>query len=195
MLIAARQATIATSGMRRPASSSRAAWTGSSSRTSIRWHPLGWEEGNGHQYRWYVPHDVAGLIELMGGREAFVESSTPSSRRPRPPTSSRPMPSTKPTSLDYGNQPSMYIAHLFTYAGAPWLTQKWVRRVMAAAKSDITPYGGYGGDEDQGQMGCLNALMAIGLFNVHGGCDVDPFYEITSPHLRPHHNPPESGLS
>jgi putative alpha-1,2-mannosidase len=75
----------------------------------------------------------------------------------------------------------MYIAHLFNYAGAPWLAQKWVRRVMAQAKSDTTPFGGYGGDEDQGQMGCLNALMAMGLFNVQGGCNREPFYELTSP--------------
>ena len=48
-------------------------------------------------------------------------------------------------------------------------------------QSDITPYGGFGGDEDQGEMGCLNALMAIGLFNVQGGCNAEPIYEITSP--------------
>jgi putative alpha-1,2-mannosidase len=83
--------------------------------------------------------------------------------------------------LDYGNQPSTYIAHLFNYAGAPWLTQKWVRRVVDQAKSDVTPYGGYGGDEDQGQMGALNVLMAIGLFSVNGGCSEEPFYEVTSP--------------
>ena len=34
--------------------------------------PVGWVEGNGHHYRWYVPHDVAGLIRLFGGRENFV---------------------------------------------------------------------------------------------------------------------------
>jgi putative alpha-1,2-mannosidase len=52
---------------------------------------------------------------------------------------------------------------------------------MDQCKSDVTPYGGYGGDEDQGQMGALNALMAMGLFSVNGGCSVEPFYEITSP--------------
>lgn len=46
---------------------------------------------------------------------------------------------------------------------------------------DITPYGGYNGDEDQGQMGALGVLMAIGLFDVQGGASVDPRYEITSP--------------
>ena len=81
---------------------------------------------------------------------------------------------------DYGNQPGTGMAHLFNYAGAPWLTQKWVRKVKAAY-SDVTPYGGYRDDEDQGQMGALGVLMAIGLFEVDGGCAEKPFYEITSP--------------
>jgi putative alpha-1,2-mannosidase len=45
----------------------------------------------------------------------------------------------------------------------------------------ITPYEGYNGDEDQGQMGALGVLMAIGLFSVDGGASVEPVYEITSP--------------
>ena len=45
----------------------------------------------------------------------------------------------------------------------------------------MTPFGGYNGDEDQGQMGALSALMAIGLFDVEGGANVQPRYEITSP--------------
>jgi putative alpha-1,2-mannosidase len=52
---------------------------------------------------------------------------------------------------------------------------------MDQAKSNVTPYGGYGGDEDQGQMGALNVLMAMGLFSVNGGCSEEPFYEVTSP--------------
>jgi predicted alpha-1,2-mannosidase len=143
--------------------------------------PLGWEEANGHQNRWYVPHNVADLIALMGGREAFIAELNALFEAAEQTDFIAPHGSHHVAPLDYGNQPSMYIAHLFTYAGAPWLTQKWVRRVMQAAKSDITPYGGYGGDEDQGQMGALNALMAIGLFNVGGGCQQAPFYELTSP--------------
>ena len=45
-------------------------------------------------------------------------------------------------------------------------------------------------------MGSLNALMAIGLFNVHGGCDAEPFFEVASPvfdriaiHLNPTYHP------
>ena len=141
----------------------------------------GWEEGNGYHYRWFAPHDVAGLVDLFGGREAFVRELDDQFEASEATGFITPHAKHDSGPMDYGNQPCMYLAHLFNYAGAPWLAQKWVRRVMAVAKSDITPYGGFGGDEDQGQMGSLNALMAIGLFNVHGGCDTEPFYEITSP--------------
>ena len=52
---------------------------------------------------------------------------------------------------------------------------------MRAAKGDTTPFGGYGGDEDQGQMGALNALMALGLFNLRGGCEREPILELSTP--------------
>jgi len=73
------------------------------------------------------------------------------------------------------------MAHLFTYAGAPWLTQYWVRRVKDEAYGGTTPSTGYNGDEDQGQMGGLGVLMAMGLFDVTGGAATEPRYEITSP--------------
>ncbi len=141
----------------------------------------GWVEGNAHHYRWYVPHDVAGLIALFGGREAFVQELDELFRKAEPHGFIAPHAKHEKGYIDYGNQPCTYLAHLFNYAGAPWLTQKWVRRVMQAAKSDITPFGGYGGDEDQGMMGSLNVLMAIGLFSVNGGCLPEPRLELSSP--------------
>ena len=143
--------------------------------------PVGWTEANGWQNLWHVPHDVAGLIDLMGGRERFIERLDEVLTKAEAGDFIAPHDGHHLNYLDYGNQPCLYIAHLFTYAGAPWKTQRWVRRIMAACKSDITPNGGYGGDEDQGQMGALNVLMAIGLFNVSGGSDREPFYELTSP--------------
>jgi putative alpha-1,2-mannosidase len=70
---------------------------------------------------------------------------------------------------------------MFNLAGAPWLSQKWVRAVKAQTFGDITPLGGYNGDEDQGQMGAVGVLMAIGLFDVEGGAARNPTYQITSP--------------
>ena len=76
----------------------------------------------------------------------------------------------------------MSNAHVFSWAGKPWLTQYWVRRVRAQAYGAVTPDRGYGGhDEDQGQMGGISALMAIGLFSLTGNVDQNPSYEITSP--------------
>ena len=43
------------------------------------------------------------------------------------------------------------------------------------------PYSGYNGDEDQGQMGALSALLAMGLFQFDGGAGIDPRYDITAP--------------
>jgi predicted alpha-1,2-mannosidase len=148
-----------------------------------------WCEGTAWHYTWFVPHDIQGLINLMGGREAFTRKLNEAFER----------------SIDkdfltgyvnYGNQPSIQLAHLFNYSGAPWLTQKWVREVKQRTFGGITPDAGYRGDEDQGQAGGLGVLMALGLFQVRGGAEVDPVYEITSPifdrvtiHLDPRYYP------
>jgi putative alpha-1,2-mannosidase len=84
--------------------------------------------------------------------------------------------------VSYANQPGCSNAHVFSYGGKPWLTQYWVRRVKEQAYGGITPDLGYGGhDEDQGQMGAVSALMAIGLFDIRGNQAQTPVYEITSP--------------
>ncbi len=90
----------------------------------------------------------------------------------------------------------MGMAHLFNYSGAPWLAQKWVREVKERTFGGATPDLGYRGDEDQGQAGGLSVMMAIGLFQVRGGAELDPVYEITSPifdrvtiHLDPDYYP------
>ncbi|NQT54884.1 MAG: glycoside hydrolase family 92 protein, partial [Desulfobacteraceae bacterium] len=141
----------------------------------------GWEEGNGHHYRWHVPHDIPGLIKLFGSREFFIHELDDLFQKAEEHDFIAPHGGHADRCMDYGNQPCMYLAHLFNHAGAPWLTQKWVRRVMRASKSDTTPFGGYGGDEDQGQMGALNVLMAIGLFSLNGGCARDPILELSTP--------------
>jgi predicted alpha-1,2-mannosidase len=143
--------------------------------------PKGWVEANGWHYLFWVPHDVEGLIRLMGGRRIFVQRLNDLFEKAETQGFTAPGNHHHEAYVQYGNQPASHMAHLFTYAGAPWLTQKWVRRVMNAAKSDTTPDGGYAGDEDQGQMGSLNALMAMGIFQMRGGADADPVYEITSP--------------
>lgn len=140
----------------------------------------GFCESNSAIYSHYVPHDMTGLIELYGGADKYIERLNANFEKSEPYGFFRSNKTKEGNWTDYGNQPGTGMAHLFNYAGAPWLTQKWVRKVKAAY-SDVTPYGGYRDDEDQGQMGALGVLMAIGLFEVDGGCVEKPFYEITSP--------------
>ena len=140
----------------------------------------GFCESNSAIYSHYVPHDMAGLIELYGGADQYVKRLNANFEKSESYGFFRSNKTKEGNWTDYGNQPGTGMAHLFSYAGSPWLTQKWVRKVKAAY-CDVTPYGGYRDDEDQGQMGALGVLMAIGLFEVDGGCAEKPFYEITSP--------------
>ena len=49
------------------------------------------------------------------------------------------------------------------------------------AFSGLSPYTGYNGDEDQGLMGALAVLLKIGLFQMNGGTEENPKYELTTP--------------
>jgi predicted alpha-1,2-mannosidase len=142
----------------------------------------GWCEANAWNYTWYVPHDIQGLIHLLGGRDAFIDKLNYAFEQAAPFDFIYKDGLTQETChVNYANQPSMAMAHLFNYAGAPWLSQKWVRAVKEQAFGGIGPYDGYPDDDDMGQQGGLGVLMAIGLFEVNGGAVENPVYEITSP--------------
>jgi len=143
-------------------------------------------EGSAWQYAWWVPHDMKGLLGLMG-KQAFIYRLNDGFERSRPAFASD-------NYVSVGNQPNMEAPWLFNYAGAPWLTQKWTREVMEHAYG-VGP-AGYVGDEDQGQMGSYFVMMALGLFEMDGGCSMKPVYEIGSPlfnraviHLDNHYYP------
>jgi len=68
----------------------------------------------------------------------------------------------------------------YTYSGKPWLTQKYSRAILDTYYGS-TPYQGWEGDEDEGQMGGWFVMSAMGLFQTDGGASVKPFYEIGSP--------------
>ena len=144
----------------------------------------GFVEGNAWQYTWFVPHDQAGLLKLLGKEEyisrleAGFEKSLPH-RFNSEHLDANGLIGVGILPINHGNQPNMEAAYLFNHAGAPWMTQKWVREIL---------YGFYGdgidawpGDEDQGQMGAWYVMSAMGLFEMDGGASVDPIYEIGSP--------------
>lgn len=146
-----------------------------------KFNSIGFCESNSAIYTNYVPHNLNGLISLFGAKDnytTFLESSFDKA------TANKfiaPHGKHAKSWVDYENQPSCQMAHLFNFSGSPWLTQKWVRKVKEITFGDTTPYGGYNGDEDQGQMGALGVLMAVGLFQMDGGASINSPYEITSP--------------
>lgn len=142
----------------------------------------GFIESNAIQASYFVPHDVAGLAEAMGGREAFTRRLDDLLRKSAADGFSYPAPHGLSGNVNYGNQVCMHVAHMFTYAGKPWLTQHWAREVYNRTFSHVDPAGGYAwDDEDQGQLGGLSALLAIGLFSLRGGAEIEPRYELTAP--------------
>ncbi|MFG4004190.1 GH92 family glycosyl hydrolase [Flavobacterium aquidurense] len=148
----------------------------------------GFIESNGAQSTWFVPHDIAGLIALMGGKEKAAEklnkqfevsqqlkftSGTSHDAELHPEFSRIP--------INFGNQPSIQTSFIFNLLGRPDLTQYWTRNVVKETFSGLSPNTGYNGDEDQGLMGSLSVLLKIGLFQMNGGTDENPEYQIGSP--------------
>ena len=139
----------------------------------------GWIEANAWQATWGVSQDIPGLAALMGGNDTLCSKLNFAFEKAAPEDF---VFAYNDGYVSYANQPGLSNAHVFNYAGKPWLTQYWVRRVREQAYGGITPDLGYGGhDEDQGQMGALSALMSIGLFSLQGNASATPVYEITSP--------------
>ncbi|GGZ30487.1 hypothetical protein GCM10007049_24020 [Echinicola pacifica] len=151
-------------------------------------HEHGFIESNGAQSTWFVPHDISGLAELMGGKEQAVnklnQQFTTAQKMNFAAGNSHAQelhPEYRRVPINYGNQPSIQTAFIFNQLGRPDLTQAWSRKVVDAIFSGLSPSTGYFGDEDQGLMGSLAVLMKIGLFQMNGGTEQNPSYEIGSP--------------
>lgn len=148
----------------------------------------GFNESNGAQSTWFVGHDLTGLAELMGGKEAAIkklnEQFEIAEKQGFTSTKSHDTELTEELRripINYGNQPSMQTAYIFQALGRPDLTQYWSRKVIDAVYSGLNPETGYNGDEDQGLMGSLAVIMKAGLFQLNGGTDEDPDYQVGSP--------------
>lgn len=118
-------------------------------------------EGTPFQYTWYVPHDVYGLMEAMGGRQKFINR------------------------LDmlfetdqywHGNEPGHQTAYMYAYAGAPWKTQQRIKQIIDE-EYGAGP-GGLSGNEDAGQMSAWLVFSMMGFYPV---CPGTPYYIIGAP--------------
>jgi predicted alpha-1,2-mannosidase len=128
----------------------------------------GCEESNPGQESFRVPHDVPGLMRLMG-EERFVERLEELFER-------SPRNFAWNAYYNHANEPVHHVAYLFACAGRPWLTQKWVRRIMLGAYRNSVD--GLVGNDDVGQMSAWYVLSAMGFYPV---CPGTGLYVIGSP--------------
>ena len=152
-------------------------------------NPLKWggdfTEGNSLHYTWSVFHDIPGLMELMGGPEAF--SARLDSVFTMPPLyddSYYGFPIHEIVEMTvmgmgnyaHGNQPIQHMLYLYDWCGQPWKTQARVREVMEKFYSPWAD--GYCGDEDNGQTSAWYVFSALGFYPV---CPGSNEYALGSP--------------
>lgn len=135
-------------------------------------------EGTAWQWTWFVPHDVPGLVGLMGGEEAFVgklDSLFTVSSELEGETVSADI-SGLIGQYAHGNEPSHHIIHLYNYVNRPWRTQELVDSVLYSQYRNAPD--GLSGNEDCGQMSAWYILNAMGFYQV---CPGEPVYSIGRP--------------
>ena len=126
-------------------------------------------ECNELQQGWFVPHDIPGMVELMGGTERVIADLDT-------------MFDKTPTDFlwnayyNHANEPVHHVPFLYNHLGQPWKTQKWSRFICDKAYKNKVE--GLVGNEDVGQMSAWYVLAACGLYPV---CPGDTRYEISSP--------------
>ena len=160
--------------------------------------PLKWgdafTEGNSWHYSWSVFHDPQGLINLMGGKQTFVQMLDSVFNVPPLFDDSyyrgviheiREMQIMNMGNYAHGNQPIQHMIYMYNYGGQPWKAQYWIREVMDklyTAQAD-----GYCGDEDNGQTSAWYVFSAMGFYPVCPGANQyvigTPYFDKMTLHL------------
>jgi predicted alpha-1,2-mannosidase len=122
-------------------------------------------EGNGWQYLWYVPQDVYGFIDLMGGEKAFVTKLDEFFTLDAIPDDVNGNASGFIGQYAHGNEPSHHIAYLYDFTNEPWKTQYYAAKVIKEQYTE-TP-SGYSGNEDCGQMSAWYIFSSLGFYPVN----------------------------
>jgi predicted alpha-1,2-mannosidase len=135
-------------------------------------------EGNAFQWSWFVPHDVQGLIQLVGGQEVFAAKldtlfSTSSELTGDEVSSDI---SGLIGQYAHGNEPSHHITHMYNFIGQPWKTQSLTDQIMGSLY--FNDPNGLAGNEDCGQMSAWYVLNALGFYSF---CPGEPVCSIGRP--------------
>ena len=136
---------------------------------------LDYVETDAWQATFNVMQDVQGLIDLYGGDQQFIAKLDTLFTAPSFVVDARPDISGMVGQDAQGNEPSNHIPYLYSFAGAPWKTQYWVRKV--AALYNNTP-AGIPGNDDCGQLSSWFVFAALGFYPVNAATGV---YVVGSP--------------
>ena len=123
---------------------------------------LGFIEGNAWQYTFMVPHDIPGLIDLMGSKTAFTNQLQKVFDN---------------NQFDMANEPDIAYPYLFNYIkGEEGRTQETVANLLDTYYKNAPD--GLPGNDDTGTMSAWGIFSMIGLYPVNPAV---PEYAITSP--------------
>ena len=148
----------------------------------LQTHGEGFIEGNSWNFSFHVPHDVTGVMELMGGEKEFVRKLDELFAMHLPGEYYEANEDITSECLIggyvHGNEPSHHIPYLYAWTSQPWKTQYWVREIMNRMyKNHIR---GLSGNDDCGQMSAWYLFTAMGFYPVCPGTDQ---YVIGAPYL------------
>ncbi|WP_044109489.1 GH92 family glycosyl hydrolase [Xylanibacter brevis] len=161
-------------------------------------NPLKWgdafTEGNAWHYTWSVFHDPQGLINLMGGKNDFIQMLDSVFSVPPLFDDSyyggviheiREMQIMNMGNYAHGNQPIQHMIYLYDWASQPWKTQYWIREAMDRLYTADPD--GYCGDEDNGQTSAWYVFSAMGFYPVCPGSNQyalgTPYFDKMTLHL------------
>ncbi|MDR1055366.1 MAG: GH92 family glycosyl hydrolase [Prevotellaceae bacterium] len=136
-------------------------------------HGQGFIEGNSWNYSFYVPHDISGLIKLMGGDKRFVQRLDSLFTMTLP---AKYFESTEDISEEglmgnyvHGNEPSHHVAYLYAWTSEPWKAQYRLHEIMNKMYKNKPD--GLCGNDDCGQMSAWYVFSSMGFYPVCPGTD------------------------
>lgn len=146
-------------------------------------HGQGFIEGNSWNYSFFVPHDVQGLIQQMGGEKQFVRRLDSLFTMELP---ARYFENTEDINEEglmgnyvHGNEPSHHVAYLYKWTNEPWKAEYRLHEIMR--KMYKNKVDGLSGNDDCGQMSAWYVFSALGFYPVCPGSDQ---YVIGSPKVK-----------
>ncbi|MDR1757962.1 MAG: glycoside hydrolase family 92 protein [Bacteroidales bacterium] len=140
-----------------------------------------YDENNAYIFQWDVPHDIEGLIALMGGEKTFVENLDQMFREPLGKSKNEfyaqlPDHTGNVGQFSMSNETALAIPYLYNYGKQPWKTQKCIRELLKEwFRDDLM---GIPGDEDGGGLSAFVVFSCMGFYPVTPGT---PVYNIGSP--------------